>query len=148
MLLLGSEVTQEQTGTKICVPIKEEDRNTFEKELIFVVSLWGVKPILKGFNQKITLEVIKETKEYILMKDTKEGDSLYGDKSIIGLIDEIPYLLNSDSLKRYSNLFGEVNSQLRNVTNTYIVLKYNVGEISVSGSREDIQVIVKYLKSN
>jgi len=141
MLLLGSEVTQEQTGTKICVPIKEEDRNTFEKELIFVVSLWEVKPILKGFNQKITLEVIKETKEYILMKDTKEGDSLYGDKSIIGLIDEIPYLLNSDSLKRYYNLFGEVNSQLRNVTNTYIVLKYNVGEISVSGSREDVEYI-------
>lgn len=141
MLLLGSEVTQEQTGTKICVPIKEEDRNTFEKELIFVVSLWEVKPILKGFNQKITLEVIEETKEYILMKDTKEGDSLYGDKSIIGLIDEIPYLLNSDSLKRYSNLFGEVNSQLRNVTNTYIVLKYNVGEISVSGSREDVEYI-------
>lgn len=141
MLLLGSEVTQEQTGTKICVPIKEEDRVTFEKELIFVVSLWEVKPILKGFNQKITLEIIKETNEYILMKDTKEGDSLYGDKSIIGLIDEIPYLLNADSLKRYSELFWKINNQLRNVSKNYIVLKYNVGEISVSGSREDVEYV-------
>ena len=50
MIELGSNETKSQTGTKITVPLKsEEDRQQFEKEIIFCTNFWSVKPILKGF---------------------------------------------------------------------------------------------------
>ena len=140
MILLGSEVTDEQTGTKVCVPIKQEDRIEFEKELVYVTSLWKVKPILKGFTEETTITILKETKDYIFIKDSSGRDnrSMFGSQTFIALIDEIPYKLEKDKLTDYKEL-EEISDR---ISDKYkLVLKYNTGEVSVSGSREDVEYV-------
>ena len=144
MMLVGSEVTSEQTGTKVCVPIKEEDRIRFEKELIYATCLWKVKPILKGFTEKTTISVLKETKDYIVLKDkydSRENFTMFGTQSFIALIDEIPYKLEKDKLEELVTL-NSISKKIGDTTK--VVFKYNTGEVSVSGSREDVE----YIKDN
>ena len=144
MMLVGSEVTSEQTGTKVCVPIKEEDRIKFEKELIYATCLWKVKPILKGFTEKTTISVLKETKDYIVLKDkydSRENFTMFGTQSFIALIDEIPYKLEKDKLEELVTL-NSISKKIGDTTK--VVFKYNTGEVSVSGSREDVE----YIKDN
>ena len=140
MILLGNEITNEQTGTKVCVPIKQEDRIVFEKELVYVTSLWKVKPILKGFTEETTITILKETKDYIFIKDSSGRDnrSMFGSQTFIALIDEIPYKLEKDKLADYKEL-EEISEKIED--NHKLVLKYNTGEVSVSGSREDVEYI-------
>ena len=140
MMLVGNEVTDEQTGTKICVPIKEEDKIKFQKELVYATCLWKVKPILKGFTEETTISIIKETKDYIILQDnyTRENHTMFGTQSFIALIDEIPYKLEKDKLTELATL----NSISKRISdNTKLVFKYNTGEVSVSGSREDVEYI-------
>ena len=140
MMLLGSEITSEQTGTKVCVPIKQKDRIEFEKELVYVTSLWKVKPILKGFTEETTITILKETKDYIFIKDSSGRDnrSMFGSQTFIALIDEIPYKLEKDKLTDYKEL-EEISDR---ISDKYkLVLKYNTGEVSVSGSREDVEYV-------
>jgi len=140
MMLLGSEVTDEQTGTKVCVPIKQEDRIEFEKELVYVTSLWKVKHILKGFTEETTITILKETKDYIFIKDSSGRDnrSMFGSQTFIALIDEIPYKLEKDKLTDYKEL-EEISDRIYDKYK--LVLKYNTGEVSVSGSREDVEYV-------
>ena len=140
MMLLGSEVTDEQTGTKVCVPIKQEDRIEFEKELVYVTSLWKVKPVLKGFTEETTITILKETKDYIFIKDSSGRDnrSMFGSQTFIALIDEIPYKLERDKLTDYKEL-EEISGKIED--RYKLVLKYNTGEVSVSGSREDVEYV-------
>ena len=140
MMLLGSEVTDEQTGTKVCVPIKQEDRIEFEKELVYVTSLWKVKPVLKGFTEETTITILKETKDYIFIKDSSGRDnrSMFGSQTFIALIDEIPYKLEKDKLTDYKEL-EEISGKIED--RYKLVLKYNTGEVSVSGSREDVEYV-------
>tara|TARA_B110000503_G_scaffold2546_1_gene3380 strand:+ start:9259 stop:11667 length:2409 start_codon:yes stop_codon:yes gene_type:complete len=140
MMLLGSEVTDEQTGTKVCVPIKQEDRSEFEKELVYVTTLWKVRPVLKGFTEETTITILKETKDYIFIKDSSGRDnrSMFGSQTFIALIDEIPYKLEKDKLTNYKEL-EEISEKIED--RYKLVLKYNTGEVSVSGSREDVEYV-------
>ena len=70
---LGSSETQDQTGTKITVPLKTaEDRIKFEKELSIAQTLES-KPILKGFVKKIKHKWCLKMKIVLSLKtQTKE----------------------------------------------------------------------------
>lgn len=138
MLSLGEETTKEQTGTEIIVPIKNsEDKEKFEYEVLYATMLWETKPILKGFTNLFSVETdeshklkkVYETDNYLIIEDKQE---FYGDYGHIALIDGIPYVINANNLK--------LKSSRRNHEIVY-VHKFNTGEISVSGSREDIEYV-------
>jgi hypothetical protein len=138
MLSLGEETTKEQTGTEIIVPIKNsEDREKFEYEVLYATMLWGTKPTLKGFTNLFSIDTdethklkkVYETDNYLIIEDKKD---FYGDYRHIALIDGIPYVINSNNLKLKTS---------RGNSNIVYVHKFNTGEISVSGSREDIEYI-------
>jgi hypothetical protein len=141
MILINKEKTTQQTGTKITIPIQEEDIEEFEKELIYTTSFWGVKPHFIGFEFKNLvkeIEIVHKQKEFMFMKERKYNN-IYGDSSYIILIDEIPYIFDNNKLL-------EINENLSFIIqdNFKFVLKFNTGEITVSGSREDIE----YTKEN
>jgi hypothetical protein len=142
MIELGSNETKSQTGTKITVPLKsEEDRQQFEKEIIFCTNFWSVKPILKGFeyHTHIINKTSYENDDCIIFEDNSDNPLFNSDIKYIALIDEIPYSINHETLE------NELGVELsKNRRHNKWVLKFKTGDISVSGSREDIE----YIKDN
>ncbi len=142
MIELGSNETKNQTGTKITVPLKnEEDRIQFEKEIIFCTNFWSIKPILKGFEYHThSVGMISfENDDCIIFEDDSNKPIFNSDTKYVALIDEIPYSINHETLE---NELGVKMSKSRR--HNKWVLKFKTGDISVSGSREDIE----YIKDN
>lgn len=142
MIELGSNETKSQTGTKITVPLKsEQDREQFEKEIIFCTNFWSVKPILKGFeyHTHIIDKTSYENDDCIIFVDDDNKPLFNSDTKYIALIDEIPYSINHETLE------NELGVEMtKNRRQNKWVLKFQTGDISVSGSREDIE----YIKDN
>lgn len=136
MVCLDEEETTEQTGTTIIVPIKNyEDKELFEKEVVYATSLWDIKPTLIGFNLELSTEKVFENDKYIVIYDS---NNFYGSNKYVALIDGIPYSIENQSIfNKDSNINARTNS-------LKFCLKYKTNDITVSGSREDIE----YVNSN
>jgi hypothetical protein len=132
MVCLFDEETTEQTGTKIIVPIKDEkDREEFEKEVVYATSLWKEKPILNNFSFEAELEKVYEDDKFLIIRDKKD---FYGDNKYIALIDGIPYCVsNREITSRSSNIETSLRLKLK------WCIKLETSEMTVSGSREDIE---------
>jgi hypothetical protein len=146
MIELGSSETQDQTGTKITVPLKTaEDRVKFEKEIIYCTNFWKVKPILKGFIKKHKTQMVFEDENCIIFKNSNQrtdDNAIFNTNTkIIALIDEIPYQVNGDTLE------NELGVKIPKANSNKWLLKFNTGEITVSGSREDIEYVETNLKN-
>ena len=145
MVQLGEEETNEKTGTKIQVPINRNDSNHFNKEIIYATAFWSTKPILKGFTMESEIEVVHDGKaNFTVIKDVKK---LYGESTyFIALVDEIPYALDMNQLKNAQSMMG--SSQGRYTNNGFItVFKFETADITVSGSREDIEYVEDNVKA-
>jgi hypothetical protein len=136
MIDLGNEETTDLTGTAITVPLKKEsDLDKFEKEVLYATSLWETKPELVNFKTKSDLQVHFENEDFMLVLD-REYETFSRNTKYIALIDGIPYEI--DKGKFHSTQGKELYS---NKNKLKWVLKFNTGEVSVSGSREDIEYI-------
>ena len=148
MIELGSSTTTEQTGTKITVPLKsDEDRIKFEKEINFVTRFWTTQPIIKNFFSRESGDqkgnVLFEDDVLISYQEDSDKELFNSDIKIVALIDEIPYPINHKTLE---NEIG-VKLGLSNNSRVKWVLKFKTGDITVSGSREDIEYIEQNLKT-
>ena len=148
MIELGSNTTTEQTGTKITVPLKsDEDRIKFEKEINFVTRFWTTQPIIKNFLSRESGDekgnVIFEDDMLIAYQEEDNKELFNSDVKIVALIDEIPYPINHKTLEK------EIGVKLGLSNNDTIkwVLKFKTGDITVSGSREDIEYVERNLKT-
>ena len=148
MIELGSNTTTEQTGTKITVPLKsDEDRVKFEKEINFVTRFWTTQPIIKNFLSRESGDekgnVIFEDDMLIAYQEEDNKELFNSDVKIVALIDEIPYPINHKTLEK------EIGVKLGLSNNDTIkwVLKFKTGDITVSGSREDIEYVERNLKT-
>jgi len=147
MIELGSNATTEQTGTKITVPLKsDEDRIKFEKEVVFVTTFWSIKPTLKNFTTVSEEGSIVYEDDNIISYSTHNHSGNSGlfndDVKYVALIDEIPYPINHETLG------NELNIKLyRASKGIKWLFKFNTGDITVSGSREDIEYIESNLKT-
>ena len=147
MIELGSSETKSQTGTKISVPLKnEEDRIKFENEVLFVTRFWSTKPTLIGFeSQENNVGIIYENENIIAFnQDEMKGEKTLFDNNVkyVALIDEIPYPLNHETLQ--NELQQKVSTDHKS---TKWILKFKTGEVSVSGSREDIEYTTTNLQT-
>jgi hypothetical protein len=149
MVSLGSEKTNEQTGTEVCVPIKSEDIDEFQYEVLYATTLWKTKPILKGFNEYKDIVKVYETNDVIIVDDKiissednygrSTDTQLFGSSTFVALIDEIPYKLDNDKMKKRGGILEKLNTSSSEKLKW--VLKFETGEVSVSGSREDVEYI-------
>jgi len=147
MIELGSSETKSQTGTKISVPLKnEEDRIKFENEVLFVTRFWSTKPTLIGFeSQENNVGIIYENENIIAFNQNEmNGEKTLFDNNVkyVALIDEIPYPLNHETLQ--NELKQKVSTDHKS---TKWILKFKTGEVSVSGSREDIEYTTTNLQT-
>ena len=147
MIELGSSETKSQTGTKISVPLKnEEDRIKFENEVLFVTRFWSTKPTLIGFeSQENNVGIIYENENIIAFNQNEmKGEKTLFDNNVkyVALIDEIPYPLNHETLQ--NELKQKVSTDHKS---TKWILKFKTGEVSVSGSREDIEYTTTNLQT-
>jgi hypothetical protein len=140
MILINTEKTEQNAGTKITIPVQEEDIEEFENELIYTTLFWSVKPEFIGFNfkDKKQLNIVYEQEEFMFVKDFY----IFGNDSYIILIDEIPYVFNNKKLQEINESLSK-RFMIENDSFKF-VLKFNTGEITVSGSREDVE----YTKEN
>jgi hypothetical protein len=140
MILINTEKTKQNTGTKITIPIQQEDVEEFGNELIYTTLFWSVKPKFVGFNfeNKKELKIVYEQNEFMFVKD----NNFFGDDSYIILIDEIPYVFDNKKLHEINDGLSK-KFMIKN-DNLKFILKFNTGEITVSGSREDVE----YTKEN
>lgn len=140
MILINTEKTKQNTGTKITIPIQEEDVEEFGNELIYTTLFWSVKPEFIGFNfeNKKQLNIVYEQEEFMFIKEY----NIFGNDSYIILIDEIPYIFDDKKLQEINE---NLSKKFMIENNSFkFVLKFNTGEITVSGSREDVE----YTKEN
>jgi hypothetical protein len=140
MILINTEKTKQNTGTKITIPVQQEDIEEFGNELIYTTLFWGVKPKFVGFNfeNKKELKIVYERNEFMFVKN----QNVFGDNSYIILIDEIPYVFDNKKLQEINDGLSK-KFMIKN-DDFKFVLKFNTGEITVSGSREDVE----YTKEN
>lgn len=152
MIDLGSSETSEATGTKITVPLKNvEDQIKFEKEVVYSTNFWKVRPNLIGFTKyNHNTTNVFEDDNCIVFKEAEASSINSNDTSLfnnnvklVALIDEIPYEVNVETLEKelgVKKLFSS-NGSLK------WLLKFNTGDITVSGSREDIEYVETNLKT-
>jgi len=138
MITLDVEETNEKTGTEIIVPILEKDVEDFKKEIIFCTRFWSVMPNFIGFGEQTVPEIIYHTDEFMIV-----SDKIFGKHSkYIALIDEIPYVLDNDTLTNLNSKIAEDEKKFK-IQKEFLkyVYIFKTGEISVSGSREEVEYI-------
>ena len=125
MILFESEETDEDTGTKIVVPIKNDvDRDKFEKKAIYATQYWGNKVTYKGFKrQRSEYDTVIDEPEFSVVKK-------YSDTSYALLIDDIHYPLDKN----------QVGIEDNGISQEYtILMKFGTGELTISANRESVQ---------
>ena len=125
MIQFDSEIVDEETGTKIVVPIKtDDDRFEFERKVIKATQYWGESIEYKGFHkERPEITYIIDEPEFAIVKS--DADERYA-----MLIDGINYPLNT----------GEAEISDKGVSQAYVILlKFDTGELTISANREAVQ---------
>jgi len=111
--LLNKELTKDDNGTKVKIPITKEQKTEFKENVFLVTKYWQVPPIIVG-EPKIEAKnpVINGTKWAIYKNDVIDGyNILYGD---------LPYQDTQSGIPHG------------------IVLKFPIGALSLTASRENL----------
>jgi len=135
MSLASTEDTKEGTGTAISFVVERKDYSDFERAVREVCKFWKVKPEIRGSAGWTWHEpkIILSGPNWEL----HEG----GDAAVI-LVDRIPYSARIDSI------FKDEHDKMRKVFSRLpLRLFFNVGDISVSATREDLDYTDKTIAS-
>lgn len=125
--LVTKNETEEKNGTSIIVPIKEEDQDTFEDEVIRSTYFWETRPTYINFSKSIEdieMTVLKETDQFLFVKQ----DFFEGSYGIV--IDGVLYPIDRSLMK-----FANQNLD----RGVFIVLKFKTGDLTISANRENLQ---------
>jgi len=122
--LIDSQATEEPNGTTIIVPMKSQDRETFEWECMKATMFWPLKPIYKNFRTRIPqMDLIYEN-ELLAIYSQSKIISPYG-----LLLDGILYEIDRNIIPKAAGY----------LSNMLIIYKFNVGDLTISANRESLQ---------
>ena len=144
LILISEENSTEKTGTKIIVPIKVSDRNSFESEIITATSFWDVKPNYKGFTSSEVdskeLFVGEGWKVLSLNKNnlTSSIENIKHNSPFL-IVDGIPYKMPSINLGSNSLINNSIVNYHYEIESTHPVLEFKTGELTLSASREEVE---------
>lgn len=127
------EETNDPQGTKIIVACKPHDEFQFEKWVGNVCRFWDVKPTIKGSASFR----FPELKYHVQGNGWKLGGQ-DGESDPIAVVDGIPYTIRSNSLGLDSSSMSKGDANLLNVLRHPIRLFFNVGELTLTANREEI----------
>ena len=144
LILISEENSTEKTGTKIIVPIKVSDRDSFESEIITATSFWDVKPNYKGFTSSEVdskeLFVGEGWKVLSLNKNnlTSSIENIKHNSPFL-IVDGIPYKMPSINLGSNSLINNSIVNYHYEIESTHPVLEFKTGELTLSASREEVE---------
>jgi len=133
MTLLHQDKTDEPNSTAIEIPVLKNDYETFAKQIVNVTQHWDVKPNIHG-------DTIPAWKLYTY---NYSGDGwkypqpekyiyYYNSPKPLAIVDGIPY-----SIDPYNGI-SQANDQQKTVLNIGFHIWFNVGELSLAASRDNI----------
>jgi len=129
LALFSSAQTSEPNGTTIIVPVKPGDFRSFTEWTEQATRHWDVKPIIKGGSISYPdFDKILEGSDWAITKSQNTWQR--GEVKLI--IDGIEYPLEMSTLKTYAD------TKLINSARGNLFLYFNVGELSLSASREQV----------
>lgn len=127
LISLSEENTNEPSGTEISMPVNPKDFNTFRQYIEQACRHWDVKPIIKGAKiDWTTFSKILEGKNWAISQSSD------WQRSIKLIIDGIEYPLELETLRKYAD------AKLIDSCRGNLLLYFNIGELSLSASREQI----------
>ena len=144
LILISEESTTEKTGTKIIVPIKRSDRDSFEKEIITATTFWNVKPNYKGFNsgELRSKELFAGEGWKILSLNKNELTSSIKNinhNSPFLIVDGIPYKMPHINLCSSSPIKNSIANYHYENEHTHPLLEFETGKLTLSASREEVE---------
>lgn len=125
--LLSQVPTKEKNGTEIIIPVKPKNFQEFATWTEQACRHWSVKPTIRGgfIKWQETSKILEGDKWAI----TQSSDYQRNAKMVI---DGIEYPLELDTLRKYAD------SQLIDAAKGNFVMYFDIGELSLSASRESI----------
>jgi hypothetical protein len=138
MDMLGAPAkTDERNGTSICIAISKNDKQTFIDYIMASTKHWKVKPLLKGLDPAPAypkIETIYSGTDWVLPdRNSVSASDRYGYRTTrsAALVDGIEYPLDADALVNATRL-------QKSVLETGFFLSFDVGELSLSASRDNL----------
>ncbi len=127
LALLNQAASSEPNGTEIIIPVKPIDFRAFTDNTELATRHWEVLPKIKGGNiTYIKNEFIISGTNWAIAKSTDWN------KSVKLIIDGIEYPVDLTALR------GFANTKVLDASRSNIFLYFNIGELSLSASREQI----------
>lgn len=137
MALLSKEETSEPNGTTVIIPVKSYvDISYFSNALEHVCRHWSVKPIVYSGGSEYVVAYKKY--DYIASGSTwalMQNSYSYYDREIKVILGNIEYILKGSDFKNDPDIHDIITKYRAN-----LVLKINVGEVSLAANRESIQL--------
>ncbi len=132
------EKSTDETGIEVIIPVKQHDINQWHQAAITTYKFYPVKPIIPNVTFSKN-EVLYETSSFIVFKEYFSAPSL--------LINHRQYFIDYNKIDK-----SFVDPQHRSildliVTSRRIVMTFNIGELDLSLSREDLQYTKKTILS-
>lgn len=140
-----SEETTEGNGVEIKLSVKREDYSKFASEVKNQLQYFKVKPTVLN----TSIDLFDSEPEYLFNTSAvsiePSSTGYYGTKAITALQGNVGYTLDMDQLR------GKINPEnyllLTNLYSNKTLLKFNIGEIGVTASREGVEYTAATLKN-
>jgi len=133
MTLMSMNETCEANGTKIIIPINDNDITDIHKYVYTTAKHWDVKPIVENKDMDWPVyDVVLEGDGWKLLKTEKERHYGFQGKPEI-ILDGIPYPVPD-------TVFENIPYEMKNIKNLNIHLFFKTGEIDPAVNRESIKV--------
>jgi len=126
----------EYRGTTISIPVNPNNFSSFRQWVINTAEYWDIKPIVKSKDEKIEWPKHDNMFEADNGKWTIEHVSKFNDNSPKAVVDGIVYPINYNSIVNYND--KNKNEELYKLKNYNIRLFFNIGEIQLTATREEI----------
>lgn len=141
--LLLREITDLPTGTEIQIPIRSKDFDAFKRCVCNLVTFWKVRPI---FHPETPVELSGNI-EKIEFRDGVGCYTNLNEQFPRILLDEIPYHFDwFDEQKLIELGFSDMDLKiLKFYKKAKVILSFETGDISVSATREKIELTDKNL---
>lgn len=143
--MVMEKATEETSGVKIAVPVKEHDFFQFKHEASFILSFFKTQPIVNDPNFSVAVpDVISELDEdgMVTRQIDYTGSSLYTGK-IYAVMGGVCYKLDefwirNEVASQYLNsiVLGSAYSSSR----ATLFIKFDIGELEVAASRETLSL--------
>ena len=135
---LSEETTDEPDGIEIVIAVKRDDCDEFYRKAVDLFAYFEVKPQVEG------VDVEKFSEESGKGGVLVEGDSwkVFRKGESVAVMGNIGYPLDSYALgihQTYGSSKNDVDTLRYAILNSSILLKFNIGDLDISASREALQ---------